>query len=343
MGKISQGAAHLALDELPTDPRLARRLPAELACRFHALPVAEENGYITVAMADPDDTEAREAIVTALGPKSCVVQGDRQTIEALLAGIWGDEINHSLHLCTCGFPHPIAAEVADYAQAIGGLLGARVSHLTTIGEMDALIAENRCTEHDLVIFEKPDHPMIRRLLSRPMADREPTSQRSPVPFALLIAQRPRWPLRRVLLVFQGEDTDDAAVDWALRLAQQGVSSVTILAVVPPVPAMYSGQARMDQGLPALLTTNTALGRQMRRVARHLSDWEVEGILRLRQGPPEWQIRRELAEKDYDLVAVAARPRSWSRYLALRWLEGDLISPLLRWAGRPVLVARPTTA
>ena len=97
----------------------------------------------------------------------------------------------------------------------------------------------------------------------------------------------------------------------------------------------------EQGLPALLSANTPLGRQIHRAARYLVDWDVEGFLRLRQGPPDWQVRREIAEGDYDLIAVAARscPRwlRWRTRVPLR-LGEDLIGHILHWAGRPVLVA-----
>jgi len=96
---------------------------------------------------------------------------------------------------------------------------------------------------------------------------------------------------------------------------------------------------MDQGLPSLLTTDTPLGYKLRQVARHLVDWEVEGTLRLRQGPPDWEIRREVVEGDYDLIAVTVQPR----HLSLRWLEGDPIGSLLRWSDRPVLAVKPATA
>lgn len=40
-------------------------------------------------------------------------------------------------------------------------------------------------------------------------------------------------------------------------------------------------ARMEQGVSTTLATDAAQGRQMRRVARGLFNWEIEGTLRLR--------------------------------------------------------------
>lgn len=259
-----------------------------------------------------------------MGTTPCVVRSDVAAIDALLV---------------CAQASPIADEVWVYAQRMGDLLGAHVSLFQTVAatgvSLDALAEEVGRAGYDLVILGEPHQSLVERLLSGPagrrVADRVPTS--------LLVARRPRWPLRRMLLVMRGEETDDEAVDWMVRLAQPSSAAVTVLAVVPPLPAMYHDMARMEQGLAALLATDTALGRQMRRVARRLVNWEIEGTLRLRQGPPDWQIRREVAEGDYDLIAIAAEPHGpW-----LRRLLGEVIGPLLRCADRPVLIAKPTTA
>jgi nucleotide-binding universal stress UspA family protein len=126
------------------------------------------------------------------------------------------------------------------------------------------------------------------------------------------------------------------VDWIVRLARLSGATVTVLAVVPPVPAMYGRHLCAQQGVDALLTTNTTLGRQMRWVAQWLVDWEVEATLLLRQGMPDQEIRREVAQGDYDLIAVADQPREWWR----RCLARDWMASLLSWADQPVLIAKP---
>jgi nucleotide-binding universal stress UspA family protein len=93
---------------------------------------------------------------------------------------------------------------------------------------------------------------------------------------------------------------------------------------------------MEQGVAALLATDTALGRQMHHVARRLAECQVQGTLRLRQGAPDQQICREVDEGDHDLIVMATRSCRWW----LRQVKGDPICSLLSWVDRPMLLVEP---
>jgi nucleotide-binding universal stress UspA family protein len=332
---------HLVLENLTLDPVLARRLPRGLACRYCALPVAEdkENGCLTVAMADPDDNVACEALKTVLDTPPYVVRCDPAEINARLAEIWPQEEQCLLRVLVCTQDSTIADEVQAYMRGLCDLLGASIDVFQVVGRigasLDALAEEVQRGGYQLVILLEPDQSPAERLFLGPVVSRVVDR----VPASLLIARRPRWPLRRMLLVAQGKEADDSAVDWIVRLARPSGATVTVLTVVPPLPAMYNWEVRMQQGLAALLATNTALGRQLRRIARRLVDEGIEGTLRLREGPPDWQIRHELIEGDYDLIAITAETRArW-----LRRLVGEVTAPLLGSADRPVLVVKPKSA
>lgn len=337
MGAMSHTIAYLTLKELAADPALARRLPQDVAWRCHALPVAEDRGRITVAMAHPDDDAARDAVLTALGPGACVVQADPTTIDSLLSEIWGRQAGLPLDPVVCSSRDPSADAVWEYSQALADLLGARVSRVSSMADMQSLISGEQAVQRNLIVLLERDKPPLHQLLSHLASDDASAARFREAPAALLAPHKPCWPLTRILLVLWGEEADQAAVDWVVRLAQSSGIAVTVLAVVPPVPAMYSGMARMQQGLPELLNTDTPLGRQMRQAARSLAECQVESTLRLRQGPPDWQVGRELVEREYDLIALATRPRRrW-----LHWLGEEPASLLLRKTDRPVLMAIPT--
>jgi nucleotide-binding universal stress UspA family protein len=339
MGAHSHRIAYLTLNELAADPALARRLAPDVAWRCHALPVAEDKGRITVAMAHPDDDAARDAVLTALGPGACVVQADPTTIDSLLSEIWGGQGGLPLNPVMCSSLEATADAVWEYSQALASLRGAHVSRVSTMADMESLLSREQVALCNLIVLPEGHDPPFRQLLSRLAADDPSAAHLRKVPTALLVAQEPRWPLTRILLLLWGEEADQAAVDWVVRLAQPSGSAVTVLVVVPPVPAMYGGMAGMKQGLPELLATNTPLGRQLCQAARNLAKCQVESTLRLRQGPPDWQVGRELVEREYDLIALAARPRRrW-----LHWLREEPVSLLVRKTNRPVLVAVPIVA
>jgi nucleotide-binding universal stress UspA family protein len=330
---------HLMLDNLSVKPTVARRLSPAVACRCHALPVAEENGLITVAMANPDDAAAREMVKTALGLPSRVVRCDAVAIDTLMAEIWPEILRCSPRVLVCAHACPNADGVLTFAENLGCLLNAHVTAFEPLVDNDAdCRALSRLAErsgYDLVILGQPDQPLGQRLISGPLYHKAIAR----INCSLLLACEPRWPLRRFLLVVRGEEIDNVAVDWVVRLARPSNAAVTVLAVVPPVPGMYGGFACMQQGLDALLTTDTTLGRQIRRMAQWLVEWELEGTLRLRQGTPDEQIRRETRGGDYDLVVIAARPHSRAR----RWLLGERVKSLLRCINQPLLIAKPITA
>jgi nucleotide-binding universal stress UspA family protein len=326
----SSVARSLVLDHLAQDPTVARRLSPSVVVRHRALPVAEEDHCVTVTMADPSDTAAPTAVAVALGAEPCVVRGDPAVIAVHLSQIW-DQAGQ-------GLPNPLACilsgahaeQVRLYAEYVGHLLGASVDCYPGERGPDAWTDAAR-RDYELVISGAPDQSSIERLLKggpgRSALDRVSTS--------VLFARSARRPLRKLLLVVQGEAADGSATDWALRLAGSSGAAVTALAVVPPVPAMYHGLSRLEGGLAELLSANTALGRQMRRVARQLVDRNIEGKLRIRQGAPAWEVRREAVEGEHDLVAVAAAPQ----YGLRRWLLGELATSIVRVLDRPVLIAR----
>jgi nucleotide-binding universal stress UspA family protein len=334
---VSRTARHLALDRLVINPGLARRLSPTVAFRYHTVPLAEDNGCITVAMADPDDAVARAAVADALGKRLYVVQADPAAIDGLLVEIWPEETQNPLRLLVYHQASPIADQVQAYAQYLSDLLASYLSDFQTVAHADATF--NNLTEaadgYDLVVFGEPDQPLIERLLSG-AADLKAAEQ---IPSSVLVARRPRWPLKRMLLITRGYETDDVAVDWTIRLAQPSNASVTVLAVLPDVPAMCNQAVRMQCGLADWLATDTPLGQQLRRIVERLASWETEGTLRFRQGSPDRQIQCEVAGGDYDLTLIAADHSSWWS----RRLLGELVTPLLGWVDRPVLVAKPTTA
>jgi nucleotide-binding universal stress UspA family protein len=212
------------------------------------------------------------------------------------------------------------------------LLGGQVSHVSMTAKGTMARITQAASDCDLVIFGEPEQSCPERLL----AGRPCGKAIAQVPTSFLVARRPRRPIKQILLILRVEETDEAAVEWLGRLARPTDAAVTILPIVPSPPVMYNLGNRLQTGLDVLLSPNTPSGRQLRHVAQRLTRWQIESDLRLRQGEPDWQVREEVADGNYDLIIVGAEPYDRLHRLLL----GELVGPLLRWLNRPLLIARP---
>ena len=329
---------YLVLDHLVVNPILARRLPPAMARRYHALPVARSNGHITVAMANPQDNSARQAIAATLNAEIYAVQSDPASIDELLTTLWPEEQTQAtLRLLVYGQDCPIAEQVQAYAHYLGDLLAGTLTHFKTVARSDPhfeALLQKASAGHDLLVYGEPDQSLLKRWFAGPPGCKAVKA----IPISVLIVRQPCWPLRKILLVTRGQQLDDVAVDWIVRLAKPSKAAVTVLAVQPSISATDS-QALSNYGVVSWLNSDTPLGKQLNRIARQLVNWDIEGILHFRQGLPRWQIRSEVSSGNYDLIVIAVD----SSNVWLRRIPGELVSPLLRWVNRPVLIAKPVCA
>lgn len=229
---------------------------------------------------------------------------------------------------------PISREIEIYARYLSNLLDGQLTYYAT--EIQTNVNFNDLANkknQDLVIFGEPNRSWVKQLFTEPVGCKAVKR----LPMSVLVVRQPHWPLQKILLITQGYETDDVAVDWLLRLTQPGNTAVTVLALGPEMSPMYQ-QAIIDmpRGLSKWLATSSPLGQQLRRIAERLGNWHIEDHLQFRQGSPEQQIQSEVDEEDYDLIIIAAAPSDWW----LRRLVGEVVNPLVRWSERSVLVAKP---
>ena len=326
---------YLTLDDFIVNHAVARRLSPTVAFHYHALPVARDHNNITVAMANPNDEIAYNAIAASLGVRPHVVKGNQGVIDRQLAKIWPDAApQESLKILVCRHDSPISGDVRRYAEYIQSLLNGRLNYSQleeSNTDFTQLVQQASCGQ-DLVIFGEPELPLIKKVLCGPAGCKAVEK----MPTSVLVARQPRWPLKKVLLVTRGYQIDSMAVDWLIRLAKPSQALVTVLALTPNTSVMCQrASTTMPGGLAGWLASETPLGHQLRCITQQLTDWEIQGHLRFRQGTFIKQIQQEVSGEDYDLVVITADPDDWWK----RRLTGRVVKSLLHWIKRPVLVAK----
>jgi nucleotide-binding universal stress UspA family protein len=322
----------LSLDTITPNRDVALSLPGEVARRYRALPVARDNGRVTVVMANPADQAARQAVTAALLSRSTdaagsvlsvtIVQGDPAEIDAWLAELWPvSQAQAELHVWLREPLHGEKETAEAFAEAIARILGATLSRFNPV--TDDLPQAVRTSANALVLLPCADYGLRNHLLQSGEADGP----------AVLIGCRARWPLHKLLVIVRGDQVDDLALTWAARLARPSGATVTALMVAPSA-SPGQGEAS-DEGIPALLATTSLTGRKMKHAAERLAALQLDATLHLRQGVPEAVIREELAAGAYDLAITGLAVRGGEA----RWRLRPFLDRLLLDVSCPLLIVR----
>jgi nucleotide-binding universal stress UspA family protein len=255
---------------------------------------------------------------------------DPVALHDLLAKLWARKEKQALQVLLYNQAGPCAGQVYSYAGYLGALFNVQPETFpagqgakTTLETLIQYAGYN----YDLVILGEPEQSRFKRWFWGPPACQAVER----LPASVLVARQPRWPIQRILLITRGQQPDQGVEAWLRPLARPSRAIVTILALQPPIPTAAI-QALYGRGLADWLETDTPLGQQL----RGLVDGGIECQLRFQSESPAWQMQQEVAEVDPDLIVMAADPADWWE----RRLLGEWVNPLLSWADRPVLVARP---
>lgn len=324
--------SYLTIDVIDSSPRLASNLPSHLARQYHAIPIASDKKRVTVAMANPEDPVARQAIQSAVMFPATLVRADSTIIDSLIAKCYSETSNTQLKFLAWTPDEWVNPVNQAYIQSFTKLLNAELTWFEPAekkGEaFSSLVEEIDTLNTDLLISSCPADSLQQRLALVP-GEKKILHHCST---SLLTLKTPRWPIRQILLVLQGHHIDGCAVEWALRLARASKASLTILPVIPAVPVMY---ANMQHDLTKLLSSDCHLGSHLHQVARRLVNWEIPGTIKLRDEDPEWQIRWEVDEGDNDLIIIGADLQNRLQNTIVK----DLVLPPLSWVHIPVLISQ----
>gem|GEM_PF-1280501 len=217
-----------------------------------------------------------------------------------------------------------------YGEYLSSLLQGQTTYRLERSGEDFSQLRRTTSDFDLVLYGEPEQSTLERVLFGSIGRRVASN----APATILVAQQPRWPIRRILLVIRVEASEELAVEWAGRLTRLSDAHLTILPLVPFQPLIYGSVSHLQVGIESLLTPSTPSGEQLRTFLNRLRQWQVNGTLRVRQGEPLWQICWEIDEGKYDLIIIGAEQHSRWR----RWLFGELVGPVISRINRPLLIA-----
>lgn len=154
------------------------------------------------------------------------------------------------------------------------------------------------------------------------------------PPVLIVAGR-SVAIKNVLICSGGKSYIDDAVQLTGLIARGIGAPITLLHVIPELPAIYARLPKMHESTDWLLRSTTELGINLRREKETLESLGVTTEVKLRRGPVLEEILSEIREGAYDLVVTGS---ALSRGLRT-YVLGDVSREIVNRASCAVLVVR----
>ena len=303
----------LDLTRVPPDPELARRVPYDLAMYYLAVPVAQENGSISVAMAHPENATARAILHDLLCADIVPLRGRSDTICTAIKQIHQPDSLARTHILTWSARPELAPVVRRTAVMIANCLPTAVP-VSDAGcaAMPSVLSVAGETHPALTIIAPPvAHPMtdLLRDASTP----------------LLLIRGSYRPLARVLVVVRGFASDSHLLELAAPVLHKLGAQIVLLPV----------NDRSERPMDHLLCGDGPARQHLESLLQILEKQQVDVSVHVRTGDPAAQIVAELRQGDYDLLAIAAEA---SGQFVAHILEGADRAAVC--TDRPVFILKP---
>jgi hypothetical protein len=299
---------YLPLSEIDLDVPLGRRLPRHLAYYHLALPVAEDENGITVALAQPDNRTVRQVIEAAIGSAIVPVQSSDTEIKAALDRIWeGAEAASGGVWMWAEDASKRAALATFVAQTVTGAYAHLSIQTSDAAMVDGMLDTARAANAALIVAHA-EMPETRRTLLLN------------APAAIWLTRELSQPPARLLSVLRGNIPDRQLLDWLPPLIHHQNAQTVLLAAAEP--ASTASGSPLFSRFTSLLTPDDPRGAHLAELRRALVDLGVAGRLHVREGTLAEVMIAEITETPYDLLVMAAEAsgtfaaevfeRLWSR-------------------------------
>ena len=109
--------------------------------------------------------------------------------------------------------------------------------------------------------------------------------------ATLFAERPTLQQlarpRNLDDIFRAEPADEAAIAWTRIVAEAAGAAVTVLPLLPPIPALYTPNPGASLDARQLLGTCTPAAARLRQLTEQFADRHIPVVVRPGRGEPLW--------------------------------------------------------
>lgn len=286
----------LSLKHISLDVELVRLLPSKLAYYHLALPLAADDGQITLAMAYPDNPLVIEMLGELLGSGIVPIHADPAEIRSALDQVWHHVQRPEANILTWGASGQHVLLAHQTSTALSPIFGAQVHDLQG-NDLD-----------NILMLTQQDHYMLTVISASINENFSPFVRKAGTPVLLLFgdpSRRLSISFSRILLALRGHSPDLSALNLAIPLAKAHQAEMTVLAVSGRSPTPQTAQARFNHSLTALLDPDQEAAQHIAHCTNLLVAAGIPGYLKLCQGDPVQQIVTEYIRGQYSLLVITS--------------------------------------
>jgi hypothetical protein len=302
----------LELSQVTLNLELVQRLPRQLAYFHLALPIAQDEDYITVALAQPDHRTVVQMLETVLGMRITPVRADGDAIQQALDQVWQSEVEKEAS--TVMFWSDTSEQLntaRQYAGMIAPLLGLTVlDEVLPPDALGQLLQHSQTARPALLVVSVQNSETLSELLNSATVSLLLLRGATPVP-------------RQILHILRGHTSDRRVLDWLIPIAHACQSKVTLLTAAPPTVTDYRQGNPLANNLADMLSGEHEHGLQLKEFGQILTGTNVQGRIKIKQGTLDEVMVSELLDSSpYELVAIAAKTYGSFVHNVLSQLENN---------------------
>ncbi len=295
------------------DYELLNRIPQRVAAYYLALPLAREEGQVTVVTAYPENVAALKVLERLLQAEIVPVASSEIDLQAAIARIYPVSAPLAQSILVWTDEAEWCEAVIMTGRALGRVLDQGVHILDCKTPLAEVMAAARQQEFSLLVTHMSDEARLIRLVRL-----SPTS--------LLLVRGEYVAIDNLLVALRGYGSDHEALDRVLPLIVHEAADATVL------PLARSASSPLNE----MLTGDTPIRQHLRAFLHELDQANVDVAVRLRQGEPATQVITELAQGGpYELLVIAAEADGDFVWHVLSRIEREAV-----WPGHPILIVKP---